>query len=48
MNSLDQTKVEKKSELMLFLFLTIVAAPAIAISAIAGYGLFIWVSQMLS
>lgn len=48
MNSLEQKTVEKKHELLLFLFLTVVAAPAVAVSAIGGYGLFIWVSQMLS
>lgn len=48
MNSPQQTQTGKKQELLLFLFLTIVLAPAIAVSAIVGYGFFIWISQMLS
>lgn len=48
MNVPQPDQVEKKHELLLFLFLTIVLAPTIAVSAIAGYGFFIWISQMLS
>ncbi|HAG95764.1 MAG: nitrate reductase [Pseudomonadales bacterium] len=48
MNSPEPTQADKKQELLLFLFLTVVLAPAIAVAAIGGYGLFIWISQMLS
>jgi nitrate reductase NapE len=48
MHNTDQSHSEKKHELFLFLFLTIILAPAISVAAIGGYGFFIWISQMLS
>lgn len=47
MNSPNHTDTDKKQELFLFLFLTIILAPIVAVTIIGGYGLFIWLSQML-
>ena len=38
---------EKKQELMSFLFLTIVLAPLIAVMVVGGYGLLIWIYQLI-
>ncbi len=37
----------KKEELTLFLLLTVVVAPVVCVSVIGGYGLFIWLSQII-
>lgn len=44
--SQDETPA-KSQELTLFLFLTVVLAPALSIAVIGGYGLFIWLSQII-
>ncbi|WP_407181339.1 periplasmic nitrate reductase, NapE protein [Bradyrhizobium sp. STM 3562] len=36
----------KRMEIFAFLFLTAVLMPAIAVSAVGGYGLAVWVYQM--
>lgn len=38
----------KKSELRVFLFLTIVLAPILAVAIVGSYGLAIWVYQMMA
>jgi len=38
----------RKQELIVFVFLTLVLAPVLAIATVGGYGLSIWVYQMLS
>ncbi|MEE2729480.1 MAG: periplasmic nitrate reductase, NapE protein [Pseudomonadota bacterium] len=48
MTPTDSPAADKKRELALFLFLTIVLAPAVSVAVIGGYGLFIWLSQMLA
>lgn len=47
MSDLNLAQPSQKEELTLFLFLTVVLAPIIALSIISGYGLFIWVSQIV-
>ena len=47
MSEIEHPDSEKKQELRLFLLLTVVLAPALSIALIGGYGLFIWVSQIL-
>lgn len=39
--------LEKKRELLLFLFLTIVFFPLLAIGLVGGYGFVIWIMQLL-
>ncbi len=34
-------------ETRVFVFLTVVLAPALAVALVGAYGLFIWLSQML-
>jgi periplasmic nitrate reductase NapE len=38
----------KRRELQLFLFLTIVLAPVLAVAVIAGYGFIVWMWQLVS
>ncbi len=37
----------KKLELQVFLFLTIVLAPLIAVLAVGGFGFMVWLSQLI-
>ena len=39
---------EKKQELLLFLLLTVVLAPVLAVATIGIYGFAIWFSQILT
>lgn len=39
--------VEKRRELAVFLFLTLMLAPLIAILVVAGYGFMVWIYQMI-
>ncbi len=43
----DQTEVPKKSELKLFLFISIFLFPIASIFLVGGYGFLIWISQMI-
>jgi len=47
MPATEQEVPAKKQELTLFLLLTVVVAPVISLSVIGGYGLFIWLSQII-
>ena len=38
----------KKRELLSFLFLTVVLAPVTAVIVVGGYGLIVWVYQMIA
>jgi periplasmic nitrate reductase NapE len=38
----------RKQELTVFLALTLLLAPALAISTVGGYGLAVWVYQMMA
>jgi len=42
------TTTSRKSELRVFLFLSVLVAPLIAIALVGGYGLSIWVYQMFN
>lgn len=44
----DQDSVTRKNEIQLFLFLTVILIPAIAVAGIAAYGFFVWIYQMLA
>jgi periplasmic nitrate reductase NapE len=38
----------RKQELIVFLVLTLLLAPALAIATVGGYGLAVWVYQMMA
>jgi nitrate reductase NapE len=40
--------VEKRRELAVFVFLTLVLAPLIAVLVVAGYGFMVWMYQMIA
>jgi nitrate reductase NapE len=40
--------VDKRRELAVFLFLTLLLAPLIAVLVVAGYGFLVWVYQMIA
>jgi periplasmic nitrate reductase NapE len=39
--------VEKRRELVVFLFLTLVLAPLVAVLVVAGYGFLVWMVQII-
>lgn len=39
---------DKQKELGVFLFLTIVLAPVIAVIAVGGFGLLVWIYQLIA
>ncbi|MEQ8709476.1 MAG: periplasmic nitrate reductase, NapE protein [Rhodospirillales bacterium] len=41
------TRPSKTEELRTFLFLTVFLAPILAVGIVGGYGLLVWISQML-
>ena len=40
--------VDKRRELVVFLFLTLVLAPVIAVLVVAGYGFLVWMFQIVA
>jgi nitrate reductase NapE len=40
--------VDKRRELVVFLFLTLVLAPVIAVLVVAGYGFLVWMYQIVA
>lgn len=43
-----QQSTQKMAELKGFLFLTVVLAPAVSVALVGGYGLAIWIYQILA
>lgn len=41
-------QVEKRRELAVFIFLTFILAPLLAVIIVAGYGFLVWVYQMIA
>lgn len=41
-------QVEKRRELVVFLFLTLVLAPVLTVFIVAGYGFFVWMYQIIA
>jgi nitrate reductase NapE len=39
--------LDKRRELFVFLFLTLVLAPVIAVLVVAGYGFLVWMVQIV-
>jgi periplasmic nitrate reductase NapE len=46
-NSAERS-TQKASELYLFLFLTVVLAPALSVAIVGGYGLTVWMYQLIA
>ncbi|GJM04204.1 MAG: hypothetical protein DHS20C09_01950 [marine bacterium B5-7] len=44
----DETNGQKKKEMHAFLFLTAVVAPLMAVAVVGGYGLLVWLYQMIA
>lgn len=42
------TNLEKRRELAVFLFLTLMLAPLIAVLVVAGFGFVVWMYQMIA
>lgn len=38
----------KSDELKAFLFLTVILAPVLAVTIVGGFGLIVWISQILT
>lgn len=41
-------EVDKRRELVVFVFLTLVLAPVIAVLVVAGYGFLVWMYQIVA
>lgn len=41
-------QLEKRRELTVFLFLTFVLAPLLAVIIVAGYGFLVWMVQLIA
>ena len=46
--SLDGMKRRRRMEIFAFLFLTAVLMPALAVATVGGFGLTVWVYQMMA
>lgn len=44
----EQQIPTKSQELRAFLFLTVVAAPILAVAIVGGYGFFVWMYQLFT
>jgi len=44
----ETPREERQHELRVFLFLTVVLAPLLAIALVGGYGFLIWIFQMFA
>ena len=43
----DKQSPTKRDELQTFVFLTVILAPMLAFAVVGGYGLVIWISQLM-
>ncbi len=43
----EQPQVSRRRELAVFLFLTVVLAPVLAVATVGGYGFVVWMLQMI-
>lgn len=41
-------QVDKRRELAVFIFLTFVLAPLVAVIVVAGYGFLVWMYQLIA
>lgn len=44
----NNSPVQRKAERRVFLFLTVVLAPVLAVAVVGGYGFMIWIYQMFA
>ncbi|MFZ5842447.1 MAG: periplasmic nitrate reductase, NapE protein [Pseudomonadota bacterium] len=44
----ESPQAERKHELRVFLFLTVVLAPLLAVAIVGGYGFLVWIFQMFA
>lgn len=44
----DSVQATKAQEIRIFLFLTAVVAPLLAVGVVAGYGFFVWMYQLFT
>jgi nitrate reductase NapE len=44
----DNDKLQKRRELLAFLFLTIVLAPILSVVIVGGYGFLVWMYQLMA
>lgn len=44
---MEKSGVSKHTELLVFLFLTVVLAPLLSVLLVGGYGFVIWITQLL-
>lgn len=47
MSLADQQKLQRRKELLLFLFLVVCLFPLLSIAIVGGYGFTIWIFQMI-
>jgi nitrate reductase NapE len=40
--------LQRRRELLVFLFLTVVLAPVLAVTIVGGYGFIVWMYQLLN
>jgi nitrate reductase NapE len=45
--SIEPTRFTKAQELRSFLFLTVVMAPVLTVLVVSGYGLLVWMVQLI-
>lgn len=48
MTQTDSQTEEKRRELMVFAFLTLVLAPIVTVLVVAGYGFCVWMYQIIA
>jgi periplasmic nitrate reductase NapE len=46
-NPSEQPRASRGRELVLFLFLTVVLAPVLAVAVVGGYGFVVWMLQLI-
>lgn len=46
-NTNHSTVPDKKQELKIFLFITVFLFPILSVIVVGGYGLLVWISQMI-
>lgn len=48
MENKEPIAASKAQELKVFLFMTVVLAPILAVGTVAGYGFVVWIFQMIT
>ena len=45
--TMDETKQRRREEFRSWLFLTAIMAPVLAVAVVSGYGLIVWMVQLI-